>query len=75
MHGDGSFRILTNIEKLPDDGIVWRAPVYKEQVVVLKAHLCEAPGVVHFLVESDDSRDIVFPEIWDVGLRSVQRVP
>lgn len=75
MHGDGSFRILADIEKLPDDGIVWRAPVHKEEVVVLEARLCEAPGVVHLLVESDNGRDVVLPEVRDVGLRSVQRVP
>lgn len=74
MHGDGSFRILTDIEKLPDDGVVWRAPVHKEEVVVLEAHLCEAPGVIHLLVESDNGRDVVLPEVRDVGLRSVQRV-
>lgn len=75
MHGDGSFRILTDIEKLPDDGVVGRAAVHKEEVVVLEARLCEAPGVVHLLVESDNSGDVVLPEVRDVGLRSMQWVP
>lgn len=74
VHGDGSFRILTDIEELPDDRVVGGAPVHEEEVVVLEARLCEAPGVVHLLVESDDSRDIVLPEVRDVGLRSVQWV-
>lgn len=72
MHGDGSFCILTDVEKLPDDGIIRRAPVDEEEVVVLEARLCKAPGVVHLLVESDDSCDVVLPEVGDVSLRSVQ---
>lgn len=75
MHGDASFRVLADVEKLPDDGVVGRAPVHEEEVVVLEARLCEAPGVVHLLVESDNGCDVVLPEVRDVGLRSVQWVP
>ena len=75
MDSDGSFCVLADVEELPDDGVVRRAPVHKEQVVVLEARFCETPGVVHLLVESDDGGDVVVPEVWDVGLRSVQRVP
>lgn len=74
VDGDGSFGILTDVEELSDDRVVRRTPVHKEQVVMLEAGVCETPGVVHFLVESDDTRDVVFPEIRDVGLGSVQRV-
>lgn len=75
MDGNGSFSVLTYVEELPDDGVVWSAPVHEEQVVVLEAGLGEAFGVVHLLVESDDGRDVVFPKVWDVRLRGVQRVP
>lgn len=75
VDSDGSFCILTNVEELPNDGVVRCAPVYKEQVVMFKASLRETSGIVHFLIESDDSSDVMFPEVWDVGLRSVQRVP
>lgn len=74
MHGDSSFCILADIEKLPDDRVVGRAPVHEEEVVVLEAHLCEAPGVVHLLVEPDDGRDVVLPEVRDVDLGGVQWV-
>lgn len=74
MDGDGPFRVLADVEELPEDGVVRRAPVHKEQVVVLEAGFGEAPGVVHLLVESDDRGDVVVPEVRDVGLGSVQRV-
>lgn len=71
MDSDGSFCVLADVEELPDDGVVWRAPVHKEQIVVLKARFSETPGIIHLFVESDDSGDVVIPEVWDVCLRSV----
>lgn len=75
VDSNGSFCILADVEELPDNGIVRCTPVHKEQIVVLKARFRETPGIVHLLVESDDSGDVMIPEVWDVGLRSVQRVP
>lgn len=74
VDSNGSFCVLTDVEELPDDGVGRCTPVHKEQIVMLKARVCETPGIVHLLVESDDSGDVMIPEVWDVGLRSVQRV-
>lgn len=71
---NGPLSILTYAEELPDNGVVWSAPVDKEQIVMFEPGLCEALGVVHLLVESDDGGDVIFPKVWDVGLRGVQRV-
>lgn len=71
---NGPLSALTYAEELPDDGVVWSAPVDKEQIVMFEPGLCEALGVVHLLVESDDGSDVIFPKVWDVGLRGVQRV-
>lgn len=75
VDGDASFCVLTDVEELSDDGIIRCAPVYEEKVVMLEPRLCEAPGIIHLLIKSDDGCDVVFPKVWDVGLRSVQRVP
>lgn len=75
MDSNGSLSILTNVEELPDDGVIRCTPVHKEQIVMLKPRLRETPGIVHLLIESHDSGDVMIPEVWDVGLRSVQRVP
>lgn len=75
VDSNGSFCILTNVEELPDDGVVWCTPIHKEQIVVLKPRLCETPGIIHLLIEPDDSGDVMISEVWDVGLRSVQWVP
>jgi len=72
---NGSFGVLADVEELPDDGVGRCTPVHEEQVVVLKAGFRETPSVVHLLVESDDGGDVVIPEVRDVGLGSVQRVP
>lgn len=75
MDSNGPLSILTYAEELPDDGVVWSAPVDKEQVVVFEPGLGEPLGVIHFLVESDDGSDVMLPKVWDVCLRGVQRVP
>lgn len=75
MDGNGSFSILAYVEELPDDGVVWSAPIDKEQVVMFEPGLCETFGVVHLLIKSDDGSDVMFPKVWDVCLRGVQRVP
>lgn len=71
---DGSVSILADVQELGDDGVVGRTTVYKEQVVVLEAHVCETLGVVHFLVEPDDGGDVVLPEVGEIGFRGVKRV-
>ncbi len=75
VDSDGAFCILANVEEFPDDGVIWRTPIHKEQIMMLKPRLRETPCIVHLLVESNDGCDVMFPEVWDVGLRSVQRVP
>lgn len=74
MNSDSSVCVLTDVEELPDDGVVWRAPVHEEEVVVLKAHVGETLCVIHLLVETDDGCDIVFPEVRKVGLGGMKRV-
>lgn len=75
VNGDGPFSVLADVEEPPEDGVVWRAPVHKEQVVMFKAGLGETFGVVHLLIKPDDGSDVVFPEVRDVCLWGVQRVP
>lgn len=75
VDSNGSLCVLTNVEELPDDRIIWCTPVHKEQIVMFKSRLSEASGIVHLFVESDDGCDVVLPEVRDVGLGSVQRVP
>lgn len=69
-----SFCILTDIKKLPYDGVIRCTPVHKEKVVMLEARVCKTPGVIHLLVEADHIGDVVIPEVRDVGFRSVQRI-
>lgn len=66
---------LTDVEELPDDGVIGRASIHKEQVVMFKARVRKPSGIVHLFVESDNGGDVVLPEVWDVGLRSMERVP
>lgn len=70
----GTICIFTDVHELGDYGIVRCAPINKEQVVVVKTHICEPFGIVHFFVQAYDSGDVVLPEIWEVGLRSMERI-
>lgn len=56
------------------DGVARRAAVQEEQVVVAEAGVREALRVVDLLVQPDDSRHAVLPEVGEVGLRSMQGV-
>lgn len=71
----GSFCILTDVEELPDNSVVWCTPIHKEQVMMFKARVCKTPCIIHLLVEADDSCDVMFPKVRNVGLRSVERIP
>lgn len=71
----GSLCTLTDVEELPDYGVIGGAPVHKEHVVMFKARVCEPSGIVHLFVESDNGGDVILPEVWDVSLRSMERVP
>lgn len=75
VDSNGSFCVLADVEELPDNGVVRCAPIHKEQVMMLKARICKAPGIIHLLVETDDSGDVVIPEVRNVGLGSMQRIP
>lgn len=74
MNSYGTICSFADVNKLVDYGIVWGAPINKEQVVVVKTHICEPFGIVHFFVQAYDSGDVVLPEIWEVGLRSMERI-
>ena len=74
VDGDDSLCVLANIEEAADDGIGGRAAVHEEQVVVLEPGGREALGFVHLLVEPDDSCDVVFPEVREVSLWSMEGV-
>lgn len=74
MDRNGSVCILADVQEFGDDGIVGRTAVYKEQVMVLEAHVCETLGVVHLLVEPDDGGDVVLPEVGEIRFRGMKRV-
>lgn len=70
----GTVRIFTDVHELCDYGIIRCAPINKEQVVVVKTHICEPFGIIHFFVQAYDSGDVVLPEVWEVGLRSMEGI-
>lgn len=74
MDGHSSCRVLTDVQETADDDVIGRAAVHEEEVVVLKAGVGEAPGVVDLLVQADDGRHVVFSEVGEVSFRCMQRV-
>jgi hypothetical protein len=68
------FGVFADFEKGRQDVVGGNAAVNEEQVVVFEAGICESPGVVNLLVESNDGRYVVLAKIREVSLWCVQRV-
>lgn len=65
---------LADTQETVHDPITGGAAVHEEQVEVVKASICEALGVIDLLVEADDGGDVVLAEVWEVGLRGMERI-
>ncbi len=74
MDSNAPVSSLADVQELGEDGVVGRAAVDEEQVVVREAHVCETLGVVHLLVEPDDGGDVVLPEVGEIRFRRMKRV-
>lgn len=74
MDRDGPFRVLTDVQEPSHDVVAGGAAVYEEQVVVLKASVCEALRLVNLFVQSHDCRHVVLFEIRKVGFGGMERV-
>ena len=72
-HGAGLF--LTDVEEGFENGVGRRGAVDEEEVLVVKAGVGEPLAVVDLLVEPHDAGDVVQPEVGEVGLGRVERVP
>lgn len=71
---DRPFRVLTDVQEPSHDVVAGGAAVYEEQVIVLKAGICEALRLVDLFVQSHDCGHVVLFEIRKVGFRGVERV-
>ena len=74
MHSDRALGILANVEELADDFQGRNSAVNEEQVVMIEAGIEEPARVVNLLVQTDDRRDAVLPEVGKVSLRRMERV-
>lgn len=74
MDSDGTICAFADMQETAHDYIAGGAAIHKEQVIVVKASICETLGVVDLLVETDDGGDIVLAEVWEVGLGGMERI-
>lgn len=74
MDSHGTASALAHMQKASGDEVRGRAPVQEEEIVVLKAGVLKASGVVQLPVESNYCGDLVLPEVPKVELRSMQGV-
>lgn len=74
MDGHGSLCALADVQEAACDDVAGRAAVHKEEVVVVEAGVSETFGIVDLLVQTDDGGHVVFPEVWEVSLRGMERV-
>lgn len=74
MDSDSTIRALADMQKAAHDDIAGRAAVHKEQVIVVKASICEALGIIDLLVEADDGGDVVLTKVWEVSLGGMEGI-
>ena len=74
VHGDSTLGVLGQLDEALQDGVVRRAAVDEEEVVVIEAGVLEAPTVVDLLVQAHDRRHRVFAEVGEVRFRRMQWV-
>lgn len=74
MDGDGALAALTDVQEVVCDDVTGRAAIQEEEVVVMETSVGETFGIVDLLVQPNDGADVVFPEVREVGFRSMQGV-
>lgn len=74
MDRHGAVCALADVQEAACDDVTGRAAIQEEEVVVVEAGVGEALGVVDLLVQADDGRHVVLPEVREIRLGCVQRV-
>lgn len=74
MDSNSTICALANMQEAAHDYVTGGAAVHKEQIIVVKASICKALGVIDLLVETDNGGDAVLAEVWEVGFRGVKRI-
>lgn len=74
VDGHGSLCALTDVQETACDDVTGCAAIHKEEVIVVEPSVSETLGIIDLLVQTDDAGHVVFPEVWEVSLRSMERV-
>lgn len=74
VDSDRPVRVLTDVQEPAHDVVAGRAAVYEEEVIVLKAGIYEALGLVNLFVQSHNCSHVMLFEIRKVGFRGVKRI-
>ena len=67
--------VLADLQELLENVLARSGAVDEEHVDVVEAGVEETTRVVVLLVQTDDGRHVVLPEVWKVGFRGVSGVP
>lgn len=74
MDSNSTIRGLADMQEAAHDDVTGRAAIHEEQVIVVKAGICEALGIVDLLVEANDGGDVVLAKVGKVGLWGMKRI-
>ena len=74
MYGYSTLCIFTYFKEALQYTVCWHTTINKKQIVVVKACVSKSTRIINLLVETNDRRHVVFPEVWEVGLGRVQRI-
>ena len=74
MYGYSTLCIFTYFKEALQYTVCWHTTINKEQIVVVKACVRKSTRIINLLIETNNRRHVVFPEVREVGLGCVQRI-
>lgn len=74
VNRDGPLGVLTDVQEPAHNVVTGGAAVDEEEVVVLKASVCEALGLVDLFVQPHDCSYVVLFEIRKIGFGRMKRI-
>lgn len=70
----GTLGALTDVQEASCEEITRCGAIYKEQVMMFKPSICEAPTFINLLVQSYNICDIVLAKVGEVCFWSMERI-
>ena len=75
MYSNSTWSLFANCQELLQNFISRGRSVREEKIFVLEAVSSKPFGIIYFAVESNNCNDTMQTKVWEIGLRSMKRIP